>query len=74
LNRPFPFALRCLAVSSAVSGKFKCNDCSKNTAIKNIYSSCGDRQKIRKNGLQFFTECEKCGISQLFHTNSPASN
>ncbi|PZV19470.1 MAG: hypothetical protein DCF20_00165 [Pseudanabaena sp.] len=48
---------------------FKCNDCGKNTAIKNICSSCGDREKIRKSGLQFFCECEKCGTSKLFHTN-----
>jgi hypothetical protein len=48
---------------------FKCNDCGKNTAIKNICPSCGDREKIRKSGLQFFCECEKCGTSQLFHTN-----
>ncbi|WP_271252551.1 nuclease-related domain-containing protein [Pseudanabaena sp. Chao 1811] len=49
---------------------FKCNDCDKNTAIKNICSSCGDREKIRKSGLQFFTECGKCSTSRLFHTNS----
>ncbi|MCA6501083.1 MAG: NERD domain-containing protein [Pseudanabaena sp. M135S2SP2A07QC] len=48
---------------------FKCNDCGKNTAIKNICPSCGDRKKIRKSGLQFFCECEKCVTSQLFHTN-----
>jgi hypothetical protein len=48
---------------------FKCSDCNKNTAIKNICSSCGDREKTRKSGLQFFTECEKCGTSELFHTN-----
>ncbi len=52
---------------------FKCNDCGKNTAIKNICASCGDRAKIRKSGLQFFSECEKCGNSQLFHTN-PSTN
>ncbi len=52
---------------------FKCNDCGKNTAIKNICTSCGDRAKIRKSGLQFFSECEKCGNSQLFHTN-PSTN
>ena len=48
---------------------FRCNDCDKNTAIKNTCTSCGDREKIRKSGLQFFTECEKCGNSRLFHTN-----
>jgi len=53
---------------------FRCDDCGKNTAIKNICSYCGDREKIRKSGLQFFTECEKCATSQLFHTNSPTNN
>lgn len=53
---------------------FKCNDCGKNTAIKNICPSCSDRAKIRKSGLQFFTECEKCSTSQLFHANSPTNN
>jgi hypothetical protein len=53
---------------------FRCDDCGKNTAIKNICSSCGDRPKIRKSGLQFFTECEKCSTSRLFHTNSPTNN
>jgi hypothetical protein len=53
---------------------FKCNDCGKNTAIKNICSSCSDREKIRKSGLQFFTECEKCSTSRLFHTNPSANN
>ncbi|OIP75883.1 MAG: hypothetical protein AUK48_06620 [Oscillatoriales cyanobacterium CG2_30_44_21] len=48
---------------------FKCNDCDKNTAIKAICLACGDRAKIRKSGLQFFSECEKCGTSELFHTN-----
>ncbi len=48
---------------------FKCDDCGKNTAIKNICPSCGDREKIRKSGLQSFTECEKCVTSRLFHTN-----
>jgi len=49
---------------------FKCNDCGKNTAIKNLCPSCGDREKVRKSSLQFFTECEKCRTSRLFHTNS----
>jgi hypothetical protein len=53
---------------------FRCDDCGKNTAIKNICVSCCDRQKTRKSALKFFTECEKCGTSQLFHTNSQANN
>jgi hypothetical protein len=53
---------------------FRCDDCGKNTVIKNICASCGDREKIRKSGLQFFTECEKCVTSRLFYTNPSASN
>jgi hypothetical protein len=49
---------------------FKCNDCGKNTAIKNICPTCGDREKTRKQGLAFFTECEKCNTSRLLHMNS----
>jgi hypothetical protein len=48
---------------------FKCNDCGKNTSIKNTCSSCSEKTKIRKNGLQFFVECERCESSKLFHTN-----
>ncbi|MBD2177315.1 NERD domain-containing protein [Pseudanabaena sp. FACHB-1998] len=48
---------------------FKCHDCGKNTSIKNICSSCAEKTKIRKNGLQFFVECERCETSKLFHTN-----
>jgi len=58
-----------LSIAYVHSYFFKCNDCGKNTAIKNICTSCGDRAKIRKSGLQFFSECEKCNTSRLFHTN-----
>ena len=59
-----------VAIAYVHSYFFKCNDCGKNTAIKNICLSCGDREKIRKSGLEFFAECEKCNTSRLFHTNS----
>lgn len=58
-----------LSIAYVHSYFFKCSDCGKNTPIKNICCSCGDREKIRKSGLQFFTECEKCVTSRLFHTN-----
>lgn len=51
---------------------FRCNDCGKNTAVKNICPTCGDRERTRKSGLQFFSECEKCNSSRLFHTNISA--
>ncbi len=51
---------------------FKCGECGENTAIKNVCVTCGDREKIRKSGLQFFSECQKCNSSRLFHTNTSA--
>lgn len=62
-----------LSITYVHSYFFKCNDCDKNTAIKNVCPVCGDRAKLRKSSLQFFSECEKCGNSQLFHTN-PLTN
>ncbi len=62
-----------LSITYVHSYFFKCNDCDKNTAIKNICPVCGDRAKLRKSSLQFFSECEKCSNSQLFHTN-PLTN
>jgi hypothetical protein len=61
-----------LTILYAHSYYFKCNDCGKNTAIKNICVTCGDREKTRKSGLLFFSECEKCNSSRLFHTNTSA--
>jgi hypothetical protein len=59
-----------IAIAYVHSYFFKCNDCGKNTPIKNTCPTCGDRERIRKRGLQFFSECEKCKTSRLFHTNS----
>jgi len=63
-----------IAIAYVHSYFFKCNDCGKNTAIKNICPSCGSRTKIRKSGLQFFIDCDKCGYSGLFHTNPSISS
>ena len=59
-----------IAIVYAHSYYFKCNDCGKNTSLKNICPTCGDREKTRKSALQFFAECGKCNTSRLFHTNS----
>jgi hypothetical protein len=61
-----------LTILYAHSYYFRCNDCGKNTVIKNICVTCGDRERTRKSGLQFFSECEKCNSSRLFHTNTSA--
>jgi hypothetical protein len=46
----------------------KCLECSKNTPINAICKTCGDKERIRKSGRQFYAECG-CGTSTLFHTN-----
>ncbi|MBD2189077.1 nuclease-related domain-containing protein [Pseudanabaena mucicola] len=59
-----------IAIAYVHSYFFKCNACGKNTPIKNTCPTCCDRERIRKSGLQFFSECEKCKTSRLFHINS----
>jgi hypothetical protein len=49
---------------------FKCLDCRKNITIKNFCPTCGNLEKIRKSGIEFFSECEKCSTSKRFHQNS----
>jgi Nuclease-related domain len=49
---------------------FKCLDCEKNTTIKSAAcKSCGAKEKTRKSGLQFYSECSQCQTSELFYTN-----
>ena len=48
---------------------FKCLDCEKNTTIKSTCKSCGEKEKTRKSGLQFYSECSQCQTSKLFYTN-----
>jgi hypothetical protein len=59
---------------SALWGKYgyywKCDACSKNTAMPTVCSACGakgDRGKIvriRKDGPAYYRDCESCGISE----------
>jgi hypothetical protein len=48
----------------------KCLECNGNTPINAICKTCGNKEKIRKSGRQFYAECERCGTSTLFHANS----
>ncbi len=48
---------------------FKCNDCAKNTPIKQTCKQCHKKAKVRKEKDRFFIECRSCGASILFHTN-----
>lgn len=56
------------------SGKFgyyfKCSQCEGNTPIQSVCQVCQTKQRIRKSGLQFFAECDRCNTSGLFYTNS----
>jgi hypothetical protein len=52
---------------------FKCATCDGNTPIKISCGVDGHKERIRKQGLQFFRECERCGTSHLFYTNSSES-
>lgn len=58
------------------SGKFgyyfKCLQCEGNTPIQSICQACQTKQRIRKSGLQFFAECDRCTTSNLFYTNPSA--
>lgn len=47
---------------------FCCKECKANTAIK---FSCepGHQARLRKEGVNFFRECEKCKTSELYFTN-----
>jgi hypothetical protein len=58
------------------SGKFgyyfKCLQCEGNTSIQSICPACQAKQRIRKSGLQFFAECDRCTTSNLFYTNPSA--
>ena len=45
---------------------FKCLDCTKNTPISRTCASCHAKERIRKEGSRFFSECTPCGHSALF--------
>ncbi len=48
----------------------KCLKCNGNTSINAICTTCGDKERIRKSGRQFYAECKCCSSSNLFHTNA----
>jgi len=49
---------------------FKCADCDGNTQIKIGCGKEGHKERIRKEGLKFFRECEQCNSSVLYFVNS----
>ncbi|MBD1999038.1 NERD domain-containing protein [Leptolyngbya sp. FACHB-541] len=59
-----------LSISSGKFGYyFKCSQCEGNTPIQSVCQACHTKQRIRKSGLQFFAECDRCNTSGLFYTN-----
>jgi hypothetical protein len=48
---------------------FKCADCDGNTAIKLDCGKNGHKERIRKNGNQFYRDCPDCVSSTLFFEN-----
>ncbi|MDQ1835420.1 NERD domain-containing protein [Massilia scottii] len=48
---------------------FKCKSCAANTAPKIACHVSGHSEKIRKDKLTFYRECEQCGTSKVFYVN-----
>jgi hypothetical protein len=48
---------------------FKCKLCAANTALKIGCEIPGHKEKIRKDKVTFYRECEQCGSSKIFHVN-----
>ena len=49
---------------------FKCRDCIGNTPIRISCGKDGHKERVRKDGLRFYRECQECGTSRLFFENS----
>ncbi len=47
----------------------KCLACDGNTAIHLVCEMCGQRERVRKDGIRFYADCPSCKTSALFHTN-----
>lgn len=52
---------------------WKCADCDKNTPLDVECGKADCTAKLRKEKLNFFVECGKCGTSVLYHTNAVES-
>lgn len=50
---------------------FKCKACEANTALKISCGLDGHKERIRKDKLTFYRECDQCGSSRVFHVNEP---
>ncbi|WP_404380380.1 nuclease-related domain-containing protein [Caenispirillum salinarum] len=50
---------------------FKCGACGGNTKAQATCEACGKPARVRKQGRDFFAECQSCGVSRAYFTNSP---
>jgi len=50
---------------------FRCIDCTGNTPIDVTCPKCGEKGRIRKDGLKFYLECERSQFSAVIHINTP---
>lgn len=48
---------------------FKCRGCGANTSFKIGCGVTGHKEKIRKEKLTFYRECDQCGSTSVFFTN-----
>ncbi|MFZ4702785.1 MAG: hypothetical protein ACOYMG_22300 [Candidatus Methylumidiphilus sp.] len=48
---------------------FKCGDCDGNTPVKVGCGKEGHKERLRKEGRNFYRECADCGTSALYFTN-----
>jgi len=49
---------------------FVCIACAKNTPIQAVCPTCKKRERIRKEQLRFFGDCETCATSRVIHVNT----
>lgn len=71
-----PKCRHCQAKSLSVQhGKFgyyfKCAACQGNTPIKITCGRADHKERIRKDGNNFYRECSDCGTSTVYFTNAP---
>ncbi len=60
-----------LAVMHGPYGYYwKCRACEGNTPIQPRCSSCGKRERVRKDGPTLYAECGECGTSRVWHVAS----
>jgi|GEM_PF-4566179 len=60
---------RNLSIEFGYSYYFKCRDCGGNRRIDSVCQNCGEPERIRKQGLQFYAECRRCETSNIFHSH-----